>query len=191
MRERYPQHVFSSCPLSEVIAVEGVAELFKYEGEDSTDGEAALARLLANLSSPTSKGDITGILLRKLVVSFAKRHNCEAILWGDSTTRLAKRTLAETAKGRGASLPWIVADGELLHGVPFYYPMRDLLGKEITAFTTFVEPPLADVIAKEVVKPIVSTKNTTIDDLMKQYFESVERVSQEGAMGKPFLLSHS
>ena len=149
--------------------------MFKNQDEDSTSDAAALAHLLTNLNSPTSKGDITGILLRKLVVSFAKRHNCEAILWGDSTTRLAERTLAETAKGRGASLPWIVADGETLHGVPFYYPMRDLLSKEITAFTTFVEPPLADVIAIEAVKPIVSTKNTTIDDLMKQYFASVER----------------
>ncbi|KAK5137298.1 hypothetical protein LTR08_000268 [Meristemomyces frigidus] len=178
VRERYPQHVFSSCPLSDVIAVEGVAELFQQDlqqTEHDAGNEAALARLIADLNSPTSRDDIRQILLRKLVVSVAKRHNCEAVLWGDSTTRLAERTLAETAKGRGASLPWVVADGELLHGVPFYYPMRDLLSKEITAFTSLVEPPLDDIVAKEPVKPIVSTKNTTIDDLMKQYFESVER----------------
>jgi cytoplasmic tRNA 2-thiolation protein 2 len=115
------------------------------------------------------------ILQRRLVVNLAKEHNCEAILWGDSTTRLAERTLAETAKGRGFSLPWIVADGDSPHRTQFYYPMRDLLSKEIEAFASLVAPQLDDLILAEEKKPAVSTKNTTIDELMKQYFESVER----------------
>ncbi|KAK4540989.1 hypothetical protein LTR36_008358 [Oleoguttula mirabilis] len=182
VQERYPEHTFSSCPLSDVLAVDGVRELFQADSsnseplnDDGSSRELTLEKLFASLTSPTSRGDILQILLRKLVVNCAKRESCEAILWGHSTTRLAERTLAETAKGRGSSLPWIVADGELLHGVPFYYPMRDLLSKEIASFTSFLEPPLDDVIATEAVKPAVSTKNTTIDDLMKQYFESVEQ----------------
>ena len=72
-------------------------------------------------------------------------------------------------------MPWVVTEGGSPHGIPFYRPMRDLLSKEIAAFASLVDPPLDDMILKEKVKPAVSTKNTTIDDLMKQYFESVEQ----------------
>ncbi|KAH9828152.1 cytoplasmic tRNA 2-thiolation protein 2-like [Teratosphaeria destructans] len=134
-----------------------------------------IALALLSLDSATSREDATIVLLRKLVVAKAKELNCEAILWGDSTTKLAERTLSETAKGRGSSLPWTVADGESLHGVPFYYPVRDLLTKELISFAALVDPPISDLLATVEVKPIVSTKNTTIDQLMKQYFESVEQ----------------
>jgi cytoplasmic tRNA 2-thiolation protein 2 len=97
------------------------------------------------------------------------------VLWGDSTTKLAERTLSETAKGRGFSLPWIVADGESPHGIEFFYPMQELLSKEIEAYASLLDPSLDDLLHAEESKPAVSTKNTTIDDLMKQYFQSVER----------------
>ncbi|KAK5113713.1 hypothetical protein LTR85_010730 [Meristemomyces frigidus] len=183
VRERYPEHVFSSCSLSDVLAVDGVPELFQQDPssgqleqeQGGSSPQGSLDSMFASLNSPTARDDLKQILIQKLVVAFAKQNNCEAVLWGDSATRLAERTLAETAKGRGASLPWVVADGDMLYGVPFYYPMRDLLRKEITAFASYVEPALEDIIVSEAVKPAVSTKNTTIDDLMKQYFESVEQ----------------
>jgi len=179
VRERYPEHTFSTVPLPDVLSSDGVKELFQQsslsEGQDGADDEARLESLFSTLDSPTSRHDVKQILMRKLVVSFAKASSCEAILWGDSTTRLAERTLAETAKGRGASLPWILTDDDTLHGIPSHYPMRDLLSKEIAAFASMVQPPLDELIAEEVARPAVSTKNTTIDDLMKQYFESVEQ----------------
>lgn len=184
VRERYTDITFGSCELSDVLSTNGVRELFRLDASDSLllpdaqagdSQEAHFAKLLSQLDSPTSRADVEQILLHKLVASHARQHGCEATLWAHSTTRLAERTLAETAKGRGSSLPWIVPDGDALHGIPSYYPMRDLLSKEIAAFTSIIEPPLDDIIAKGTVKPAVSTKNTTIDDLMKQYFESVEQ----------------
>jgi cytoplasmic tRNA 2-thiolation protein 2 len=143
--------------------------------EDGTSGPERLQLLLGSLDSATSRTDMTRLLKRRLVVTFAKRHNCEAVLCGNSTTSLAERILAETANGRGFSLPWLVADGESPHGIPFYYPMRDILEKEVVAFASLVDPPIDDLITNSEDKPTVSIKNTTIDDLMKQYFESVER----------------
>lgn len=183
VQECYPEHLVTSCPLSDVLAVDGVIELFQQESSNRhpqqnngrVQNEVSLESLLASLDSPTSRSDIKEMLVRKLVVAFAKQNDCEAVLWGDSTTRLAERTLAETAKGRGSSLPWISADGERLHGLPFYFPMRDLLNKEVGAFASLIEPPLDGMISSEAVRPSVSTKHTTIDDLMKQYFESVEQ----------------
>lgn len=175
---RYPEHVYSLSPLSDLFSFAEASPLPACADNISADGVPNLERLkllLGSLESATSRTDMTQVLMRKLIVAFAKRHRCEAVVWGDSTTSLAERILAETAKGRGFSLPWIVADGESPHGIPFYYPMKDLLSKEIAAFASLVDPPLDDLILNDTAKPVVSMKNTTIDDLMKQYFESVER----------------
>ena len=170
-----------SAPLSDIFLSEDISSLLEHQKiesasapESSTAGEQ-LEHFLASLNSATSRADAFQILQRRLIVNLAKQHNCEAVIWGDSTTRLAERTLAETAKGRGFSLPWIVADGESPYGIQFYYPMRELLSKEIKAYASLIEPPLDDLVLLADKKPAVSTKNTTIDDLMKQYFESVER----------------
>ncbi|KAK5698783.1 Cytoplasmic tRNA 2-thiolation protein 2 [Elasticomyces elasticus] len=171
VKQRYPEHVYSTCRLSDALDLEGINELLDANLQTSD----ALSIILGKLNSATSRDDMLQILLRKLVVDVAKQQNCEAIIWGDSTTRLAERTLAETAKGRGFTLPSLMGDGASPHGVPFYYPMRDLLSKEIVAFASQVGPSLDAIIRVDKAKPAVSTKNTTIDDLMRQYFESVER----------------
>ncbi|KAK3651628.1 Cytoplasmic tRNA 2-thiolation protein 2 [Elasticomyces elasticus] len=171
VKQRYPEHVYSTRLLSDALQLEGINELL----DADTDNSDALSTILGRLNSATSRDDMLQILLRKLVVDVAKQQSREAIIWGDSTTRLAERTLAETAKGRGFTLPSVMSDGASPHGVPFYYPMRDLLSKEIVAFASQLDPSLDAMIRVDKAKPAVSTKNTTIDDLMRQYFESVER----------------
>lgn len=178
VRQFYPEHEYSVIRLSDVFSIEGADELFdlvatKAPPESSNDQK--LTHLSEAIGSATSRQDVRSHLLRRLITAFAKDHQCEAILWADSTTKLAERTLAETAKGRGASLPWIVADGESPSGIPSYHPLQDLLRKEVAAFISLLCPDLAQVVKAEVDTPAVSTKNTTIDALMKQYFESVER----------------
>ena len=181
VKQRYPDHDYISTSLSDVLSLDEVSALLSNRLEidmltipQSTNAEN-FNKFMGSLGSATSRADAIQTLKRRLIVHIAKKYTCEAIVWGDSTTRLAERTLSETAKGRGFSLPWIVADGESPHGIQFYYPMRELLSKEIAAFASHVEPPLDDLIAEVQAKPAVSTKNTTIDDLMAQYFESVER----------------
>lgn len=181
VKSRYPDHTYLSSKLSDILSYEDASPLLENEKQylSSEDGEKLdserFQSLLNSLNSATSRTDAIQILQRRLTVNLAKAHKCDAVLWGDSTTRLAERTLAETAKGRGFSLPWIVADGESPFGIQFYFPMRELLSKEIDSFASLVDPALDDLTIEETTKPAVSTKNTTIDDLMKQYFESVER----------------
>jgi cytoplasmic tRNA 2-thiolation protein 2 len=181
VKSRYPDHIYIASPLSDIFSFEGHSSLQSQQAvpEEHSDPDATnqekLGLFLRTLSSATSRTDATQLLKRKLVVNIAKHHNCEAVLWADSTTKLAERTLSETAKGRGFALPWIVADGESSHGIQFYYPMRELLSKEIEAYGSILDPPLDGLAVVDAVKPAVSTKNMTIDDLMKQYFESVER----------------
>ena len=185
LRQRYPDHEYSIISLSEIATFEDLSTLVlanlglraEAQGERNIDDlkNDCFAAFLDSTESATSRADVLQLLQRKLIVHLAKLSDCEAIIWGDSTTRLAERTLAETAKGRGFSLPWIVAAGESPYGIPCYFPMRDLLSKEIAAFVELVEPPLVGLVLEKAPKPAVSTKNTTIDDLMRQYFESVEQ----------------
>lgn len=76
------------------------------------DARAAVCRLLGALASPTSRTDVLAVLRTRLVVELARREGCEGVLWGDTTTRLAEKTLGETAKGRGFAIPWRTADGD-------------------------------------------------------------------------------
>lgn len=185
VKQRYPKHTYTSIPLSSVMEVEDVQDLLHQYGIDTTftnsDGlettnQQSLEALLNSIPTATARADVLQILLHKLIVDFAKADTCEAIVWGDSTTRLAEKTLAETAKGRGFALAWLVSDGPSPHGIDFYYPLRDLLKKEIHAYAKYVEPPLSALIAPEApLQTVVSAKHSTIDGLMRQYFDSVEK----------------
>lgn len=176
-KARYPEHSYSICGLSDVLALDpSITDLFPSSLADqpaALPSRDRLDALLATLGSATSRADVLQLLLVRLVVILANQTRCEAVLWGDSTTRLAERTLAETAKGRGFALPWIVAEGASPHAIPFHYPMREVLTKEIAAFAAFAEPPLIGL--KDQTASVVSSKGATIDSLMKQYFASVER----------------
>lgn len=121
--------------------------------------------------------DILHILRTRLVTSLARRHSCDAVLWGDSTTRLAEKALAETAKGRGFSLPWQTEDGDSPYGVEILYPLRDILKKEIATYVTLDLPtPLAPLCVGYVREPKYAPagKGITVDELMTQYFTVVE-----------------
>ncbi|KAM0722750.1 hypothetical protein Q7P37_002191 [Cladosporium fusiforme] len=180
VRQRYPQHTYSNTALSSVtehapLLPSSFQDILATNNEQSSTPSEKLVTLLTALPSATSRADAAAILLRKLITHHAQAHSCAAILYGDSTTRLSERTLAETAKGRGFSLPWAVSDGDSPFGLPIYYPLRDLLSKEIAAFVDFVEPTLGSTFVKnEIGKPAASMKNSTIDDLTRQYFASVE-----------------
>lgn len=181
VKQRFPDHSYCVSSLSDILFQDDVSffTVAKADGNEREGEEVAnekrLDLCLNSLDSATSRADVTEILKRKLIVRAAEENACEAILWGDSTTRLAERTLAETAKGRGFALPWMMSNGESPHGIPSYYPMRELLSKEILAFASLVDQPLDDLILNDEAKPAVNMRSTTIDDLMKQYFESVER----------------
>lgn len=178
LKERFPEHEYHTVELSDALSLGGIFKLFDRDGREelqSQDLAGRLLHLLDQAKSATSRQDTEQTFRRRLIVQFAKDHDCETIIWDYSATKLAERTLAETAKGRGVALPWIVADGESLHGVPFYHPLRELLNKELKSYVSFIDPPFDERFITAEVKPIVSTKNTTINDLMEQYFDSVEK----------------
>ncbi|KAH7342718.1 cytoplasmic tRNA 2-thiolation protein-like protein 2 [Rhexocercosporidium sp. MPI-PUGE-AT-0058] len=180
-KARFPRHTYSSFGLEDALLLDNIDwKLLKLspptDREIQKPGTESLQALVGSMPSATSRKDIATTLLTRLLVDVAKRNGCESILFGDSTTRLAEKTLTETAKGRGFSLPWQVSDGMSSYDVGFNYPMRDLLKKELVHFSSLTTPPLTDLIIYQDASSHISasSKLTSIDDLMIQYFESVE-----------------
>lgn len=180
-KARFPRHRYTGLSLEEALLLDhidwkasGMSEIIKNDPEKP--GTERLQQLLGSMPSATSRTDVITTLLTRFLVDVAKRNGCESILFGDSTTRLAEKTLTETAKGRGFSLPWQVSDGMSPYGIGFNYPLRDLLKKELVTFTSLTTLPLTDLIMFQEPSSHISasSKLTTIDDLMAQYFESVE-----------------
>lgn len=80
----------------------------------TTAAGSRLRAFLARMPSPTSRADARRLLVRHVLLAAARRERCAALVLGHSTTALAEVTLAETAKGRGFSLPWMVGDGPVV-----------------------------------------------------------------------------
>ena len=166
---RYPSHTYTTILLEDCIS-------YGINVGGSTNGKEHDYRdVMSDLSSATSKADFIEITRRRLILAFAKKHKCDSILFGDSTTRLAEKTLSATAKGRGIALPWLTADGPSNDGITCIYPMRDLLRKELKVYADTLSPPLTAWTVEPPVQAPTSSKDTTIDALMSQYFESVEQ----------------
>lgn len=196
IKDIFPKHTYSTIGIEESLNLPSIEwsslDLPNPSSQGSIPLKSRFQALLNSLPSPTSRSDITYTLLTRLLVSQAQTHNCTSILFGDSTTRLAERTLISTAAGRGFSLPWLVSDGpspyptqETTTSTPstqplnFHYPLRDVLKKELITFTKLLinaNPALSNTIIYEPSLKHISASNkaTTIDDLMIQYFESVE-----------------
>ena len=176
LKQRFPNYTYSVVSLDECftygITLEPLAS--KRDGEEAHNA-SHLHKLLSILPSATSRADIIDILRRRLTAAVAKQNRCDSILYSDSTTRLAEKILAETAKGRGGSLPWLISDNATVDGVPYSYPLRDLLQKELALYVDISFPSLTPLImASERNSITVSSKDMTVDGLMSQYFESVE-----------------
>ncbi|KAL1597682.1 Cytoplasmic tRNA 2-thiolation protein 2 [Paraconiothyrium brasiliense] len=181
VRQAYPKYDIASLPLHDVFRfVQGTTDslsdlLPTAKLREEVPPADKLEHLFSSLTSATARADVLATLRTRVVVEHAKSSGCEGILWGDSTTKLAEKTLAETAKGRGFSLPWHVADGDSPFGLTFNFPLRDLLKKEIVSYVDIVGHPLPSLVFETApTQASMNSKNTTIDDLMKQYFESVE-----------------
>lgn len=174
----FPTHTYLIAPLSQAISLSSIDwsifNLSEINTATKAPSQGTLQTLLSDLPSPTARADVLNTLQTHLLVDIAHTHSCSSILFAHSTTRLAERVLISTASGRGFSLPWQVRDGPSPYGVDFAYPMRDLLGKEIVAFAQSEEKLAGLVTFDGKVEVSASAKNTTIDDLMKAYFASVE-----------------
>lgn len=192
-RQRFPRFTFERVPLADALALAAIDwSLFPGSGP-GPDTADRLRTLLDRLPSASSRRDVLDLLVRRLLIARATAADrYYALLLGCSTTALAERTLAETAKGRGFSLPWQIDDGPAAEtpeaagpaSTLLYYPMRELFRKELVTYTSLVQPPLADLIfpapasssstSSSAAAAVVSHKHLSIEEVMTRYFAEVE-----------------
>lgn len=141
----------------------------EFNDDTSRSNEERLAAFRGANSTATSKADLDNVLFTQLVVSYAKHAGCESILWGDSDTSLAAKTLAGAAKGRGAALTWQVSDGMSPWGLRFDFPCRDISKPELVLYESVCPALSGVVIPDEPLSDNILTKNMSIDELMLRY----------------------
>lgn len=177
IKQCYPSHEYHVHPLEEVFTREIDLPLEIRSLVASLAPQERMNGLLSSLSSLSSRADLIAILRFRLTVHIAESLVCQTVAWGDSATRLAERTLSEIANGRGASLTSLTQEGFTFQSVSSLFPMRDLLRKEVVSYATLSLPSLMLPLTNDTdprTKSSVSARNTTINDLMGQFFESVE-----------------
>jgi len=185
--ERYPRFTFELVSLTSVFDLEAIdwdtLPLQRPDGEP----KERLRALFENLPSSTSRADILRLFTRHLLISLTTKGSHDALLLGSSTTALAELTLAETAKGRGFSLPWQVNDGPISHGdgetggneatAELCYPLRDLFRKELVDYGSVARPSFQDLLVQLADRrgAVVSHRDLSIEEVMVRYFEDVEQ----------------
>ncbi|KAJ5152304.1 hypothetical protein N7492_010599 [Penicillium capsulatum] len=179
LQKTFPSHKYTKLPLHSIFEyVPEMANIMaEYAGSGYTDdksksNEDRLAAFCAAISTATSKADVDSVLLTRLIVTFAKHMGCSAVVWGDSDSRLAAKTLAGASKGRGASLTWQVSDGMSPWGVNFDFPLRDMSKPELLQYESVCEILSGIVIPEEALSENVLTKNMSIDELMMRYVQN-------------------
>lgn len=197
-RQQYPRLRLEIIPLTAVLGIPSIDWSALHSLKPDATPAEQLRDLFERLPSATSRADILRLFIRNLLIHTALSRNSQAVLFGHSTTTLGALTLAETAKGRGFSLPWQITDGVLpvedfssssssdrgpsagnkKQSIRVHYPLRELYRKELDTYATLTDPPLADIIPPEEVvdkaNSVVSHRDLSIDEVMSRYFADVE-----------------
>ena len=178
VQEAFPRYSYAQMPMHSIFEYDAefgqvMAELSAgYVDNPSLPNKDRLEAFCASMSTSTSRVDVEETVLRRLVVAYAKKLGCGAVMWGDSDSSLAAKTLACVAKGRARSLTWQLSDGMSPWGVAFHFPLRDFFKTEVIDYARLV-PDLNSFIIPEVpLSDTVLTKNLSIDELMTRYVTS-------------------
>lgn len=190
----HPRIRLEVIPLQAVLGIKSIdwSSLPSLRQDLHSRPDEQLQDLFDRLPSTTSRADILRLLIRHLLIDTALSRNCQAILFGHSTTALAELTLSETAKGRGFSLAWQINDGLLpVHdfsdpsksskdastSIRVHYPLRELFRRELATYGTLT-PPLSDLLPAEdevdKTSSVVSHRDLSIEEVMSRYFADVE-----------------
>lgn len=179
IQKSFPMHSYSQVPFHSVFEhdpdIQAIISKFagpNFEDDTSLSHKERLDSFRASITTATSRTDVDYILMSRLVVACAKKIGCIGVLWGDSDSRLAAKTLANVAKGRGSSVTWQASDGMSAWGLMFNFPLRELFSVEVQQYADLY-PELHDIIMPDTPpSENVLTKNLSIDELMMRYVQT-------------------
>lgn len=124
--------------MSQVLNEGNTLDIKPMDKEINHENDKPLHAILANLSDDTSRTDLVNQLRRKLLLSAARKLNCNKIFVADSAVDIATKVLGDVCLGRGAQLSTQAnfcdarcADVKILK------PMRDFTQQELIYYSEY------------------------------------------------------
>ncbi|OWB68886.1 hypothetical protein B5S33_g4493 [[Candida] boidinii] len=147
---------------------------------DADNGIMSSNDLINQFSHLSTREDFSQIIVRELVLRTAVSLNCNVVLFGHSMTKLAVDVLALTVRGRGSEINSQLNDGIVKFcgtDIEIIHPLRDVLETEINSYCDQADLNKllqSDESGDTQVKIKKSSKNKTISEMSKEYFQDVE-----------------
>ncbi|AMD19715.1 HCL436Cp [Eremothecium sinecaudum] len=151
-----------------------------------------LSDILQQLSNNSSRADLINIVRTYLIKKYASQNAIKAILWGHSMTKLADEVISLIVKGRGSEIADLFDNSSLdiQYGSSFknLHPLKDVLLSEIDAYAHILklEKYIYNYTVRDTLlvnkfvscdstsNPVKMPKNSTINELARQYFDDIE-----------------
>ncbi|OWB74834.1 hypothetical protein B5S31_g4661 [[Candida] boidinii] len=135
--------------------------------------------LINQFNHLSTKEDFSQIIMRELILRTAINLNCNVVLFGHSMTKLAVDVLSLTVRGRGSEINSQLNDGIVKFcdtDIEIIHPLRDVLETEINSYCEQADLNKLLLINNEIEKIKIkkSSKNKTISEMSKEYFQDVE-----------------
>lgn len=130
--------------------------------------------LLSQIADKSTRDDIKSIIHEDLIIKTARDKNCSIVLKPNSMTRMAVDILSDTIRGRGAEIP-IKSTNKYMGNFEILNPLRDVLNAEIKMYSNIKKlNDLSPILKLKSSISDVSTKNKTVDDMVTEYFDTLE-----------------
>nr|XP_003702646.1 PREDICTED: cytoplasmic tRNA 2-thiolation protein 2-A [Megachile rotundata] len=101
----------------------------------TTREDTVVQEMFDRLESDTSRDELLRQLRRKLLVSAARRLNCNKIFVADTSVDLAIKVLGNVSTGRGSQLPFDVTFSDArCTDTTLFRPLKDLTGEDIVGY---------------------------------------------------------
>lgn len=128
---------------------------------------------LSQIKDPSALEDVVRLAVQNQIIDFAIKNNYRKVLLGTSANRLAIRVLGDISKGRGTSIPLMIAyNDDRLKSVSICRPMKEFLLKEIGFYIYFHKLRIIHQNEPVTMKPV---KTYSIDRLVETFIEGLQR----------------
>lgn len=122
--------------MSQVLREDDTVDIRPMDKEINHENDNQLHAILANLSDDTSRMDLVSQLRRRLLLSAARKLNCNKIFVADSSVDIASKVLGDVCLGRGAQLSTQAnfCDARCVD-IKILRPMRDFTQQELIYYS--------------------------------------------------------
>lgn len=121
--------------LNQVLNKEDALDIKPIDQDINHGQEVRLHAILGNLPDNTSRIDLLNQLRRKLLISAARKLNCNKIFVADSAMDIATKVLGDVCVGRGAQLSTLANFCDARYDIKILKPLRNFTQQELVYYS--------------------------------------------------------